>query len=132
MINENEPEGGNATPDCTLVAILRVDYLSNGEMAESLKRLVEGNLRWAIGDGALSGESAAEVDEWRLDVLCTDLEEPGTRAQFEAITKLERVLRENFRATRPTQEILAVLDALAKAVEPNDKADLPPASGDPE
>ena len=51
-----------------VVMVLVADYTPNGVPMDALKENMERSFTNAIGDGALTGETAAEVDSWGLDV----------------------------------------------------------------
>lgn len=46
---------------------LEVSYILNGEQPEEMVRRLENMVRHAIGEGMLTGETAAEVDEYSLN-----------------------------------------------------------------
>lgn len=61
-------EGGEkATLQMTLV----VDYLPNGVSVQDLKRRLERVLERSVGEGLLTGETAAEVAQYSMDVKVT-------------------------------------------------------------
>lgn len=47
---------------------LDVAYLLNGEVASDMLARLRGMCERAIGEGLLTGETAAEVDTWSIDV----------------------------------------------------------------
>ena len=47
---------------------LDVAYLLNGEVASDMLARLRGMRERAIGEGLLTGETAAEVDTWSIDV----------------------------------------------------------------
>lgn len=53
----------------TVRLVLNVDYELNGTSIESMKHALSQALEREIGNGALTGETSAEVNEWRLEVL---------------------------------------------------------------
>ncbi|WZB70152.1 hypothetical protein WJ968_31440 [Achromobacter xylosoxidans] len=58
-----------ATPETVNARLtLDVTYLLNGEAAPELLARLERMCELAIGEGLLTGETAAEVDTWSIDV----------------------------------------------------------------
>lgn len=58
----------------TLRLTLDVTYEANGEDIGELKRMLEQAVERSIGNGMLTGETAAEVDSWSMKVA--EQEEP--------------------------------------------------------
>lgn len=52
----------------TLKLTLTIKYDLNGEHEDNLKRLMYDIPQRAAGDGAMSGEGPATVDEWSMTV----------------------------------------------------------------
>lgn len=55
----------------TLQMTLSVDYLPNGVNVQDLKARLERALAHAVGEGLLTGETAAEVDRYSMDLKVT-------------------------------------------------------------
>lgn len=52
-----------------LTLTLRVVYDPNGMTAAELKALLDDHTRRAIGNGMLSGDTPAEVDEYSMQIV---------------------------------------------------------------
>ena len=67
MSKDNQTPAIDA-PTTTLRLTLDVRYFLNGENAEEMARRLEQMCHHAIGEGMLTGETEAEVDEFSIDV----------------------------------------------------------------
>jgi len=56
-------------------AILMIDVDLNGVDAEEIKAALESGIRRMFGEGAVTGDSDAEVDSWDVKVESWDIKE---------------------------------------------------------
>lgn len=75
MLDQAREEFGDLVSDDAVIDLkMRVSYRLNGESAELMRQNLEHMVKRAIGEGMLTGETEAKVDEYSLEVSLLPVE----------------------------------------------------------